>query len=542
MVKINPLNVVKLLYDEISSSSNKSTPVNAKEIELKDHLKEIIQSCQESLDYYIETDQSLQIEESEEDEVPFQTLDEFESDDSDESTVSSSQTGNGSSSLQKKPRKMIPFEDKKKAVEYWKSGKTRNLNLSTVSKRYRFVTSVRQLYKWEKQILTGGSRNDKLQEIWLYTFMEFKKAKDNKFIVHDSDLKRWAMKKKIEINLESFTASSSWLWRFKNHYNIVSRKITKFVSDYYSKTKVDIIGNADLFISSAKLFLRNFTDDNTYNTDQSGFNKEIHSGRTLEIRGAHHVEATVQSIAATTHSYTIQPTISKSGKLLSPLFIILQEPNEKFGPRVEISLFSAPNIFVTTSSSGKITKDLLQMWFQKVFFPHVSSNSALLVDSLTHYKDEDMINISTPHDKALEILKIPPKTTSMVQPLDKYFFRMWKNFVRKFSDRVIIDGITINLGQRNNILKLQSIVHNQFSSPRFQNLLKYSWITCGYTDSHPGFFENSVEFCFNVDHKLCSKLDLECYSVSFLKCSWCKESFCFKHFFTDFHFCENFIQ
>ena len=162
MVKINPLNVVKLLYDEISSSSNKSTPVNAKEIELKDHLKEIIQSCQESLDYYIETDQSLQIEESEEDEVPFQTLDEFESDDSDESTVSSSQTGNGSSSLQKKPRKMIPFEDKKKAVEYWKSGKTRNLNLSTVSKRYRFVTSVRQLYKWEKQILTGGSRNDKL--------------------------------------------------------------------------------------------------------------------------------------------------------------------------------------------------------------------------------------------------------------------------------------------------------------------------------------------------------------------------------------------
>jgi hypothetical protein len=39
MVKINPLNVVKLLFDEISSKFNDTSPVNAKEIELKDQLK-----------------------------------------------------------------------------------------------------------------------------------------------------------------------------------------------------------------------------------------------------------------------------------------------------------------------------------------------------------------------------------------------------------------------------------------------------------------------------------------------------------------------
>jgi hypothetical protein len=38
MVKINPLNVAKLLFDEISSKFNTSSPVNAKEIELKDQL------------------------------------------------------------------------------------------------------------------------------------------------------------------------------------------------------------------------------------------------------------------------------------------------------------------------------------------------------------------------------------------------------------------------------------------------------------------------------------------------------------------------
>jgi hypothetical protein len=52
---------------------------------------------------------------------------------------------------------------------------------------------------------------------------------------------------------------------------------------------------------------------------------------------------------------------------------------------VENVLFSAPNIFMTASSSGKVSKDLFQTWFQVVFFPHVGSNSALIVDSLTHY-------------------------------------------------------------------------------------------------------------------------------------------------------------
>ena len=38
MVKINPLNVVKLLYYEVSSIFKSSSPINSKEVELKDHL------------------------------------------------------------------------------------------------------------------------------------------------------------------------------------------------------------------------------------------------------------------------------------------------------------------------------------------------------------------------------------------------------------------------------------------------------------------------------------------------------------------------
>jgi len=38
MVKINPINVAKLLFDDISAKYTKVTPINAKEIELKDQL------------------------------------------------------------------------------------------------------------------------------------------------------------------------------------------------------------------------------------------------------------------------------------------------------------------------------------------------------------------------------------------------------------------------------------------------------------------------------------------------------------------------
>jgi hypothetical protein len=99
---------------------------------------------------------------------------------------------------------------------------------------------------------------------------------------------------------------------------IVSRKITRFVTSHYSREKFDIIGSADLFVDSSKIFMQNYTDENIYDTDQSGFNREIHSGRTLEFRGLSAVEGVVQSISATKHSYTIQPTISKDGKLLPP--------------------------------------------------------------------------------------------------------------------------------------------------------------------------------------------------------------------------------
>jgi hypothetical protein len=227
-----------------------------------------------------------------------------------------------------------------------------------------------------------------------------------KLIVHDYDLQRWALNKQKEIQIEGFKASHNWVWKFKNANRIVSRKVTKIVTESYSKERSNINTTAELFVRSCENYFEDYLPSQIFNSDQSGFNYEIHSGRTLDFVGVKSVEGVVQSISSTTHSYTIQPTISADGDLLSPLFVVLQEPDGKFGPRVEENLFQAPNIYVTASRSGKLTKEHLIEWFKNVYFANTPDKSILLVDSWTTYNDKNAIEGVKPAEKKFDILKI----------------------------------------------------------------------------------------------------------------------------------------
>lgn len=90
--------------------------------------------------------------------------------------------------------------------------------------------------------------------------------------------------------------------------------------------KVDVQATrTDAFVTDVKSCIPEIGTENVYNSDQSGFQLEMHSGRTLEVEGEKQVQCLVQSVSSTTHSYTIQPTISATGKLLSPLFLVLKE-------------------------------------------------------------------------------------------------------------------------------------------------------------------------------------------------------------------------
>lgn len=76
----------------------------------------------------------------------------------------------------------------------------------------------------------GGTYKSKLQTVSEKTYKKFIEAKNMKTIIHDLDLRRWALTIAKEVNCSSFKASLSWLRNFKKAHKIVSRRITKFVS------------------------------------------------------------------------------------------------------------------------------------------------------------------------------------------------------------------------------------------------------------------------------------------------------------------------
>ena len=116
------------------------------------------------------------------------------------------------------------------------------------------------------------------------------------------------------------------------------------------------------------------------------------------------------------------------------------------------------------------------------------------MDSWSGQCEKTVREVIPPHVN-LKLKIIPKGTTGMIQPLDVYGFRL-NNFVRKFSDIVILLNYNVNLHERNNIIRMQSLTHNQPSSQRFQDVFKYGWCKSGYAVTKPTNFKNPVEFCF----------------------------------------------
>lgn len=99
----------------------------------------------------------------------------------------------------------------------------------------------------------------------------------------------------------------------------------------------------------------------------------------------------------------------------------------------------------------------------------------------------------------------------------------------------------MNLHLRNNIIKMQSLVHNQLSSPRYTNLWKYSWYKSGYINEKPEYFDNPVDFSFGDTSKTHCEIE-GCTNIAIIRCGWCKKNLCFKHFFEEYHYCSKFEQ
>ena len=144
-----------------------------------------------------------------------------------------------------------------------------------------------------------------------------------------------------------------------------------------------------------------------------------------------------------------------------------------------LTSFGSSLAVCTCSVSGKLTASLMNCWRDNVLAPCLLENSKylLLSDAWSTLEAKSLYESL----KNLERLEIPPKITSLIQPSNVYFNRQRKAIARRAYDRVRLDDININMSERNNILRLQSLIHNQMSSPIFVPMITYAWYASGYS-------------------------------------------------------------
>jgi hypothetical protein len=286
-------------------------------------------------------------------------------------------------------------------------------------------------------------------------------------------------------------------------------------------------------VADVRKRLQRYETSEVMNTDQSGIELELHSTRTLSYKGEKLTVAAVRSTNATTHSYTVQPTITLDGHLLSPIYLCLKEPKGHMSENIRSHLLKTSNVVVTCSSSGKLTTSLVEYWRDHVLIPSLAQRKKFLLisDCWGGQKDGKGLYDNIPGCTRVEI---PKKTTSRIQPLNVFFNRQMKVIPRRMYDRVMLDGLDINRSDRNNIIRLISLTHNQLSSEIFYRMIQYAWYASGYTDTDPGPFKTVTEVCFAFDDPVC--VVSSCDAAPFICCSWCQKPLCFTHFFLNYHF------
>jgi len=151
MISVNVANVINMLATTFQIASITQTPVTPFEIEVHNEIQNILQNFQNVRSVSLfEHDYVLEFADPSEPHgaqvVEYITPAKEEEDSFEpEECIVDDEGGK------------IDFSYKRKAVEYWKSGKKTRRSFSTVQKNFRKVKSLQQLYRCEASVEMGGT-------------------------------------------------------------------------------------------------------------------------------------------------------------------------------------------------------------------------------------------------------------------------------------------------------------------------------------------------------------------------------------------------
>lgn len=146
----------------------------------------------------------------------------------------------------------------------------------TLRRRYRQIKYKEQLRRIKQYVNAQGTKTQKLQLVDNFVYTEFIRARGCCLPIHDSDLRRLAIRKARNLNLIGFMASSHWVLNFKRRHHISSRKVTKLVTKNHLEDRNEILKSAERFVKTVKNTIPDYAEDHILNSDQSSFKYVIY--------------------------------------------------------------------------------------------------------------------------------------------------------------------------------------------------------------------------------------------------------------------------
>ncbi|EFO96775.1 hypothetical protein CRE_17034 [Caenorhabditis remanei] len=347
------------------------------------------------------------------------------------------------------------------------------------------------------------------------------KAKVSKEEIHETDIQRLGIEQSICFGIDSFRGSRSWIDKIKRHCNLTSRHIDARIRPPHLSVGPSREEKVKEFRRLVVPYIKKkYPPSRIFNVDQTAVKYEMIRNRSLAERGAPRVERTAQRAHALSHSFTMNPCVSADGRLIGDTFITLSEPITPRSFQQMVAPFH--NLHVTNSRSGMMTSDLAIEWFTKDFLPNVPPNSLLILDSWGGFKK--MMELPIVILKKLEVIVLPPDTTSKLQPLDLSFNRQFKNFIQKFEGYIRVRENHLIISKRSTQLGIIQFAINQFKAPRFQGLIQKGFYDIGVTNKYH-LYETPVSYCMDP-LKTARKSCATCVRYAFIACGHCDKLMC----------------
>ena len=211
---LNVANHLVLLTDREFGSERKSA-LTVDEVAASEKLFEVLKTFKDSYLHEFSSYETLEFDD-ECDEMTDEGESDNETDDWD---------GNDNQSV----RNQFTLEEMEMIVD-WVDQRP-HCTLSTVQHRFRKVKSMQYIKRFTDYIEKHGTRRDKLNKIKEFMLNEFylKRAVE-KEAVHDTDLQLFAIQKANDLGWDVFSASESFITRFKKENRISSRRYNKLVT------------------------------------------------------------------------------------------------------------------------------------------------------------------------------------------------------------------------------------------------------------------------------------------------------------------------